>query len=84
MKALPTPSRVIGSRICQVAESGVISWLSQTRDAIAEVNPMPVITRGCTESVSLPTHGASTIDMIAIGTSSSAALVGESPRTSWA
>src|SRR3954468_4317948 len=83
-KALPTPSSVIGSRISQVAESGVITWLNQTNDALAAANPKPVITRGCTASVSLPTHGARMIDINAIGTSSSAAAVGDRSRTSWA
>ena len=48
------------------------------------LGPTPVIHRGCTESVSRPTKGASRIDIIAIGTSSRADSVGDRPRTSWA
>ena len=84
MKALPTPSRAIGSRSCQVAEPGVISADSQTSEVIAAEKPKPVINRGWTLSVSLPTHGASTIDISAIGISSAADSVGDMPRTSWA
>src|SRR5688500_19077264 len=80
--ALPMPSSAIGSRISQVADSGVITKLNQTSEALAAANPKLVIRRGCTASVSLPTHGASTIDISAIGTSSRAARVGDRSRTS--
>ncbi len=82
--ALPTPSRVIGSRSSQVAESGVITAASQKSELIRQTKPMLVISRGWIRSVSRPTQGASTIDITAIGTRSSADLVGERPRTSWA
>ncbi len=67
-----------------MAESGVITELSQNREVIAAAKPKPVSSLGWTLSVSRPTPGASTIDMTAIGTSSSAARVGERSRTSWA
>ncbi len=67
-----------------MCESGVITRESQTSETMIDENPTKVIERGWTRSVSLPTNGASTIDITAIGTSSSAARVGERPRTSWA
>ena len=82
--ALPMPSSTIGSRISQVAESGVITRDSQVSETTIAVNPTAVMDRGWIRSVSLPTEGASTMDMTAIGTSSSADWVGERPRTSWA
>ena len=82
--AMPKPSTPIGTRISQVALSGVITSASHSTAAAVTAKPAPVIRRGCTRSVNLPTTGAMTIDIAAIGTISSAASVGGSPRTSWA
>ena len=51
MPAMPKPSRAIGSRISQVAESGVITWDSHRIAAAVNAKPKPVSTRGCTRSV---------------------------------
>ena len=80
------PSSAIGARISQrrgrrASSRGTVH--SRTRTAGANPNAVR-ISRGWTRSVSVPIGRASRIDMTAIGTSSSADLVGLSPRTSWA
>ena len=83
MKAMPKPSSAIGARICHSSLVGASPRARPTSTASAVIaKPMPVSMRGCTRSVSLPTIGAITIDTSAIGTNSSAASVGDRPRTS--
>src|SRR3954463_8001296 len=84
MKPLATPSSAIGSSSSQIATSGSITWLIQNIDTEQHSSPKPAMNRGGVRSTSRPTNGASAPEMTAIGTSSSAALVGVSPRTACA
>ena len=84
MKALPTPMSAIGSRSSHVCVAGCMTRASHSREA--EVSPIPtaVMPRGCTRSDIRPATGARPPEMTAIGASSRAEEVGESPRTAWA
>src|SRR3954451_4183314 len=84
MNPFATPSKAIGSSSSQIATSGSITWLSQNIDTEQHSSPNPAMNRGGVRSTSRPTDGASAPEMTAIGTSSSADLVGDSPRTACA
>ena len=84
MNAIPTPMRTSGNTRRQIGVAGVISNDSQVSAMATAEKPNPMRGRGWDRLTSLPTKGASTPDITAIGAVSNADRVGESPHTAWA
>ena len=84
MNAIATPSTKNGSTSCQIAVDGVITIESQVRPIASAEKPNPTTGRGWARSTILPTNGASTPLVIAIGAVSSAERVGDNPHTACA
>ena len=84
MNAIPTPVTMSGNTRRQVGVVGVSSTDNHVKAIASAENPNPTMGRGCARSTILPTNGASAPEAIAIGATSSAAPVGDSPRTACA
>ena len=83
MPALPIPIIAAGMRNAQTGVSMFMSAAYTTRAPVTVSRPGTRRTRGSTRSSRRPANGESTPANTAVGTSSRAACVGESPRASW-
>src|ERR1700733_13536689 len=81
MNAIATPKTKNGRINSQIAADGVITIESQVRPIANAEKPKPTTDCGWARSTILPTNGASTPLVIAIGAVSSAEGVGDNPDT---
>ncbi len=81
MNAFAKPASPAATRNQMMSESGVINCANQATEIANRVKPMVGTTRGCSRPANLPTNGAITPVMIAIGANTSADSVGDISRT---